>query len=115
VRVISTSVTTNKNNNKQSTTLTKLLGSISIAYFVINALFIVNFFARVVDGGNLFGQLEGLPILAPVILAPIAVVPSIFGYTTKKDRLCLWGIILCAIMLLFPFAYMILGTLIFGP
>ncbi|QJX80369.1 hypothetical protein FDZ14_30240 (plasmid) [Priestia megaterium] len=90
-------------------------GSISIIYFIINTLLIVNFFTEVVDGGNLFGELEGMPILAPAFLAPIAVVPSIFGYTTKKDKLCLWGIILCSILFLFPFAYMILGTLIFGP
>jgi len=95
--------------------LTKILGSISLTYFVINTLLIINFFTEVVDGGNLFGELEGFPVLAPFFIVPIAILPAIMGFKSKKDKLCLWATILNIALFIFPFVYFFIGTLVGGP
>ena len=43
------------------------------------------------------------------------VVPAIIGFFIKKDKLCLWAIILNIILFLVPISYPVIGTLVFGP
>lgn len=87
------------------------LGTISVAVAVIMALFIINFLTGFIE----FKDLQGMPILVPLFVAPISGACGIIGYYLNKGKLSLWGIIVNIVMFLVPFAYFILGTLIFGP
>ncbi|MGG3195549.1 hypothetical protein [Priestia aryabhattai] len=88
-----------------------VLGGISLLYVIINTLLIFNFFTGLIAAE----KLQGLPIIAPIFLVPLMIVPAIIGFFIKKDKLCLWAIILNIILFLVPIGYHVIGTLVFGP
>jgi ABC-type polysaccharide/polyol phosphate export permease len=87
-----------------------VLGGISIGFAVILAVLALNFLTGLI----LLDKLEGLPIVMPLVLAPIGAIIGLIGYRINKCKLSLWGIIFNILMFLVPIFYNIFGTLIFG-
>lgn len=87
-----------------------LLGGISVAFAVVLAALVLNFLTGLIP----LDKLEGLPIVMPLVLAPIGVIIGLIGYRINKCKLSLWGIIFNIVMFLVPIFYNIFGTLMFG-
>jgi hypothetical protein len=100
-----------KNNNEAPIKRT-LIGKFSISIAVILTLVIINEFVQVLPTHET--KLQGALILLPSFIAPIGVVLGLIPLRKNKDIFAKWGVILNIILFLFPFLYMILGTLIGG-
>lgn len=87
-----------------------VLGGISIAFAVVLAALVLNFLTGLIP----LDKLEGLPIVMPLVLAPIGAIIGLIGYRINKCKLSLWGIIFNIVMFLVPIFYNIFGTLMFG-
>jgi len=87
-----------------------VLGGISIAFAVVLAALVLNFLTGLIP----MDKLQGLPMVMPLVLAPIGAIIGFVGYRMKKDKLSLWGIILNIVMFLVPIVYNIVGTLVSG-
>ena len=87
-----------------------ILGGISVAFAVVLAALVLNFLTGLIP----LDKLQGLPIVMPLVLAPIGAIIGFIGYRISKGKLSLWGIIFNIVMFLVPIFYNILGTLIFG-
>ncbi|MGF9772953.1 hypothetical protein ABEX30_10935 [Priestia aryabhattai] len=87
-----------------------VLGGISIAFAVVLAALVLNFLIGLIS----LDKLEGLPIVMPLVLAPIGAIIGFIGYRINKCKLSLFGIIFNILIFLVPIFYNIFGTLIFG-
>ncbi|SFC84195.1 hypothetical protein SAMN04488168_110103 [Bacillus sp. 491mf] len=88
-----------------------VLGGISSVFAVVLAALVINFLTGIVP----LDKLQGLPIVMPLILAPIGAIIGFVGYSMNKDKLSLWGIIFNIVMFLVPIVYNVVATLVFGP
>jgi len=86
-----------------------ILGGISVAFAVVLAALVLNFLTGLIP----LDKLQGLPIVMPLVLAPIGAIIGFIGYRISKGKLSLWGIIFNIVMFLVPIFYNIFGTLIF--
>jgi drug/metabolite transporter (DMT)-like permease len=86
---------------------------VMIAYllFFIPLIFIVNFFFDIIT----FEKIQGLPVFFPLIFCSIGLFFASKAYGIQKSALTLSVIIANLVLFLFPFIYMIGGTLLFGP
>ncbi|MGK3722534.1 hypothetical protein ACSLFS_26045 [Priestia megaterium] len=87
-----------------------VLGGISSSFAVVLAALVLNFLTGLIS----LDKLEGLPIVMPLVLAPIGAIIGFIGYRINKCKLSLFGIIFNILMFLVPIFYNIFGTLIFG-
>ncbi|OZT76217.1 hypothetical protein [Salinicoccus roseus] len=87
-----------------------ILGIVSILIPTIVSILILNFLLGIVP----IEKIEGLPLVMPMFLCPIGAIIGLIAYRYRKDRLSLIGIIFNIILFLFPIAYNIFVTLIFG-
>lgn len=87
-----------------------ILGGISVAFAVILAALVLNFLIGLIP----LDKLQGLPIVMPLVFAPIGAIVGFIGYRINKCKLSLWGIISNIVMFLVPIFYNIFGSLIFG-
>lgn len=87
-----------------------ILGIVSILIPTIVSILILNFLLGIVP----IEKIEGLPLVIPIFLCPIGAIIGFIAYKYRKDRLSMIGIIFNIILLLFPIAYNILVTLLFG-
>ncbi|WP_147536163.1 hypothetical protein [Bacillus marasmi] len=87
-------------------------GFIIISYFLflVPLIFIVNFLFDIIT----FERLQGLPVFFPLIFCTFGLYFASRAYQKQKSTLTLGAIIVNATLLLFPFIYMVGGTLIFG-
>ncbi|MCY7903196.1 hypothetical protein [Bacillus inaquosorum] len=76
---------------------------------IISAILIINFFMGVISI-----PWQGMPVFFPLLLSPIGIILAFVSIKTNK-RFAVYGIVLNAIMFLFPFFWFIGGTLLFGP
>lgn len=83
---------------------------ISYLLFLVPLIFIINFLFDIVT----LKTIQGLPIFFPLLLCPIGLFFASKAYTSEKNILTLGAILANSVLFLFPFAYMILGTVIFG-
>ncbi|MCY8146579.1 hypothetical protein P8833_05725 [Bacillus inaquosorum] len=81
----------------------------SIIIPIISAILIINFFMGVISI-----PWQGMPVFFPLLLSPIGIILAFVSIKTNK-RFAVYGIVLNAIMFLFPFFWFIGGTLVFGP
>ncbi|MEI2427902.1 hypothetical protein V8V54_23305 [Priestia megaterium] len=86
-----------------------ILGGISVTFAVVLAALVLNFLTGLIP----LDKLQGLPIVMPLVLAPIGAIIGFIGYRINKGKLSLWGIIFNIVMFLVPIFYNIFGTLIF--
>jgi len=86
---------------------------VMIAYllFFVPLIFIVNFFFDIIT----FEKIQGLPVFLPLIFCSIGLIFASKAYRIQKSALTLSAIIANLVLFLFPFIYMIGGTLLFGP
>lgn len=86
---------------------------VMIAYllFFVPLIFIVNFFFDIIT----LKKIQGLPIFFPLIFCFIGLFFASKAYSIQKSALTLSVIIANLVLFLFPFIYMIGGTLLFGP
>ncbi|MED3881943.1 hypothetical protein [Priestia megaterium] len=87
-----------------------ILDEISISFAVVLAALVLNFLTGLIS----LNKLEGLPIVMPLVLAPIGAIIGLIEYRINKYKLSLFGIIFNILMFLVPIFYNIFGTLIFG-
>ena len=87
-----------------------ILGIVSILIPTIVSILILNFLMGIVP----IEEIEGLPLVMPMFLCPIGAIIGLIAYRYRKDRLSLIGINFNIILFLFPIAYNIFVTLIFG-
>ncbi|MES9765497.1 hypothetical protein, partial [Priestia megaterium] len=66
-----------------------ILGGISVAFAVVLAALVLNFLTGLIP----LDKLQGLPIVMPLVLAPIGAIIGFIGYRINKGKLSLWGII----------------------
>ncbi|MCY7977446.1 hypothetical protein P8843_07070 [Bacillus inaquosorum] len=79
----------------------------SITIPIISAILIINFFTGVFSI-----PWQGMPVFFPLILSPIGIILALVPIKANK-RCAVYGIVLNAIMFLFPFFWFIGGTLLF--
>jgi len=92
------------NNNR------KVIGIVSLGLAVFQFFFFVSFFIYKSS------TLQGLPVLLPIFIAPIGIFLGAIGSSSSEvNKQARYGFRFNLIMLMLPFAYMILGTLLFGP
>jgi hypothetical protein len=87
-----------------------ILGIVSILIPTIVSILILNFLLGIVP----IEKIEGLPLVMPMFLCPIGAIIGFIAYRYRKDQLSMIGIIFNIILFLFPIAYNIFVTLIFG-
>ncbi|WP_017548321.1 hypothetical protein [Salinicoccus carnicancri] len=87
-----------------------ILGILSILIPTIVSILILNFLLGIVP----IKKIEGLPLVMPMFLCPIGAIIGFIAYRYRKDQLSMIGIIFNIILFLFPIAYNIFVTLIFG-
>ncbi|MCY7973715.1 hypothetical protein P8843_20110 [Bacillus inaquosorum] len=87
----------------------KVAAIFSIIIPIISAILIINFFMGVISI-----PWQGMPVFFPLLLSPIGIILAFVSIKTNK-RFAVYGIVLNAIMFLFPFFWFIGGTLLFGP
>ncbi|AWM17065.1 hypothetical protein [Bacillus inaquosorum] len=80
----------------------------SITIPIISAILIINFFTAVISI-----PWQGMPVFFPLLLSPVGIVLTFVSIKANK-RCAVYGIVLNAIMFLFPFFWLIGGTLLFG-
>ncbi|ARV43909.1 hypothetical protein RS399_21750 [Bacillus inaquosorum] len=80
----------------------------SITIPIISAILIINFFT-----GFISLPWQGMPVFFPLMLSPIGIILALVSIKANK-RCAVYGIVLNAIMFLFPFLWFIGGTLLFG-
>ena len=85
---------------------------IILAYllFFVPLIFIVNFIFDIIT----LEQIQGLPVFFPLVFCSLGLYFASKAFQIKKDALGLGAIITNLVLFLFPFIYMIGGTLIFG-
>ncbi len=83
-----------------------------IAYllFFIPLIFIANFLLDIIP----LQKIQGLPVFFPLIFCSIGLYFGSKAYRIKKNFLTLSAIIGNIVLILFPFIYMMGGTVIFG-
>ncbi|MGK9265990.1 hypothetical protein KXR56_04870 [Bacillus inaquosorum] len=86
----------------------KVAAIFSIIIPIISAILIINFFMGVISI-----PWQGMPVFFPLLLSPVGIVLAFVSIKTNK-RFAVYGIVLNAIMFLFPFFWFIGGTLLFG-
>ncbi|WP_271401150.1 hypothetical protein [Salinicoccus roseus] len=87
-----------------------ILGIVSILIPTIVSILILNFLLGIVP----IEKIEGLPLVMPMFLCPIGAIIGFIAYRYRKDQLSMIGIIFNIILFMFPIAYNIFVTLIFG-
>lgn len=87
-----------------------ILGIVSILIPTILSILILNFLLGIFP----IEKIEGLPLVMPMFLCPIGAIIGFIAYRYRKDQLSMIGIIFNIILFLFPIAYNIFVTLIFG-
>ncbi|MEZ2459011.1 hypothetical protein ACBR55_10570 [Salinicoccus roseus] len=87
-----------------------ILGVVSVLIPLILSILILNFFLEIVTNE----KIQGLPLILPLFLCPVGTVVGAVGYGYRKDQISRIGIISNIILFLFPIAYNIFATLIFG-
>ncbi|AOH56564.1 hypothetical protein ABE28_019530 [Peribacillus muralis] len=83
---------------------------VSYLLFFVPLLFIVNFLFDIIT----LEKVQGLPIFFPLVICPIGLFFALKAHYIHKDVMTFGSIIVNSGLILFPFAYMMLGTLIFG-
>lgn len=83
---------------------------LSYLLFLVPLLFILNFLFDIVT----LETIQGLPIFFPLLFCPFGLFFASKALKIQKDGLAHCSIIANAVLFVFPFAYMILGTMIFG-
>lgn len=83
-----------------------------IAYilFFVPFIFIVNFLFDTVT----LERIQGLPVFSPFVFCSLGLFFAVKAYQIKKTHLTLSAIIANIVLFLFPFIYMLGGTVIFG-
>ncbi|WP_271400658.1 hypothetical protein [Salinicoccus roseus] len=87
-----------------------ILGVVSVLIPLILSILILNFFLEIVTNE----KIQGLPLILPLFLCPVGTVVGVVGYGYRKDQISSIGIISNIILFLFPIAYNIFATLMFG-
>lgn len=84
---------------------------IILAYllFLVPLIFIVNFMFDIITL-----EIQGLPLFFPLVSCSFGLFFASKAYEIQKSALTLGAIIANLVLFLFPFIYMIGGTLIFG-
>ncbi|MBP3953657.1 hypothetical protein [Bacillus suaedae] len=85
---------------------------IILAYllFLVPLIFIVNFMFDIFT----LEKIQGLPVFFPLFFCSLGLYFASKAYQIEKNTLTVSAIIANIILFLFPFIYMIGGTLIFG-
>jgi hypothetical protein len=83
---------------------------ISYLLFLVPLIFIVNFLFDIITLKNI----QGLPIFSSLLFCPIGLFFASKAHKIRKDVLTLCSIIANTVLFVFPLAYMVVGTVIFG-
>ncbi|HZG70659.1 MAG TPA: hypothetical protein VEY51_03900 [Chondromyces sp.] len=83
---------------------------LSYLLFLVPLLFIVNFLFDIIT----FGKIQGLPIFFPLIFCSIGLFFASKAFQIESSPLAVGAIVANSLLFLFPFIYMVGGTLIFG-
>jgi hypothetical protein len=89
----------------------KVINIILFSVSIIIWLLILNWFFTITP----FQKLQGMPILITIFICPISIILGVISLKNTQHRIAKWGIVSNSILLILPFLYFILGTLIFGP
>ena len=86
--------------------------SIILAYllFLVPLIFIGNFMLDVIT----LEKIQGLPVFFPLVFCPFGLFFASKAYQIQKSTITLGAIIANSVLFLFPFIYMIGGTVIYG-
>lgn len=85
-------------------------GRISVGLAIVVTLWIFNLFLNIIPT-----SFPGLPVFIAPIIGLVGMICGITGLSNPNDRLAKIGIKFNIILIIFPFAYWFLGTLIWGP
>lgn len=88
-----------------------MLGIISFAIPLIVFIFILNWFFKI----TAYQRLEGMPLMVAPLICLIGLLLSLLSIKITPTKLGKWSIIFNLILIILPFLYWTLGTLIFGP
>ncbi|MBU8919152.1 hypothetical protein BGM25_24220 [Bacillus sp. FJAT-29953] len=83
---------------------------LSYLLFLVPLLFIVNFLFDIIT----LEKIQGLPIFFPFIFCSVGLFFASKAFQIKRSSMALGAIIANSVLFLFPFIYMMGGTLIFG-
>lgn len=89
-----------------------ITGPISLGIALILAMIIINEFVQVIPTHTT--RLQGILILSPLVIAPVGVVLGVIALRKGMDYAAVWGILLNAMLHLFPRLYFVCGYIIFG-
>ena len=85
---------------------------IILAYllFLVPLIFIVNFMFDIIT----LEKIQGLPVFFPLVFCSFGLFFASKAYQIEKNALTLSAIIVNTVLFLFPFIYMMGGTVFFG-
>lgn len=83
---------------------------LSFTFFLVPLIFILNFLFDIFT----LEKIQGLPVFFPLFFCSLGLYFASKAYQIEKNALTVSAIIANIILFLFPFIYMIGGTLIFG-
>lgn len=86
-------------------------GKISIGVSIILVFLIINVFMEIIP----LKKIEGFPLIMPLFISPVGILLGMIPLCKHKDKFALVGVITNIFLWLFPLAYFIIGTLVFGP
>lgn len=90
--------------------MAKKLTIISYILFFVPLTFIMNFFFDMIT----FSKIQGLVVFSPIVFCSTGLFLASIAYRHEKSFWALGSVIANAILLVFPFLYMIGGVLFFG-
>ncbi|MCY9205943.1 hypothetical protein [Bacillus atrophaeus] len=82
---------------------------LSVIIPALIALLIINFVYGIIPTA-----LKGLPVFLPLLFCPIGMMLALISYRGSQNRWSKIGIILNSIIFLFPFIWMVGGSILFG-
>jgi len=98
------------NSSKGAYSMEKKFVIIAYFLFFIPLIFIVNFLFDIIS----LEKIQGFPVFFPLVFCSIGLYFASKAYYIQKDALTLSAIIVNIVLLLFPFIYMMGGTVILG-
>ena len=101
---------TKQNFPKGAYVMQKMFIIFAYLLFFVPLIFIVNFMFDIIT----LEKIQGLPVFFPLVFCSLGLYFASKAYQIRKSALTLGAIITNLVLFLFPFIYMIGGTLIFG-
>lgn len=83
---------------------------LSYTLFLVPFIFILNFLFDII----LFEKIQGLPIFSPILFCPIGLFFALKAHKIQKGVVTYGAITVNSVLIIFPWAYMILGTALFS-